>query len=198
MIKILIVEDNSMCREGIESFLGLCGYYLNVKYAVNFDDAMGYLAERFDIVCCDYFLESTHLSPETGLVFLKKYCGKHGELNTDNDDQIIMLYSGATGEIPKGQGYYIVDRDNLIKELENKIAMIAMKQGQGIQSENHKEKIPMSEQYNQKLCDERHVKLDKSIDRLNTILNRFAMLFIGAIVTSAFAVVLSCIKVFGE
>ena len=128
MIKILIVEDDLMCREGIKSFLDLCGYSLDVKYAISFDDAMGYLAETFEIVVCDYFLEATHLSNETGLVFLKKYCGKHGELNTDNDDQVIILYSGAKSEIPVGQGFYCVDRDNLTKELENKIALIAERQ----------------------------------------------------------------------
>lgn len=139
MIKILIAEDNAMCRDGLKAFLDLSGYDLDVKYASSFDDAMGYLAERFDIVCCDYFLEPTHLSAETGLVFLKKYCGNHGTLKQDSDEQIIILYSGAVDEIPKGQGFYCIDREALPEVLLKKIRLVAMQQGAKVESISDKE-----------------------------------------------------------
>lgn len=56
----------------------------------------------------------------------------------------------------------------------------------------------MAEPYNQKLCDERHKKLDESIDKLQGVLSKFTMLFIAAIISSAFAVLLSCIEAFGK
>jgi hypothetical protein len=114
----------------LDATLKNCGYILDVKFARTFDEAMGFLGERFDIVAADWFLDTMRPSTETGFLFLQKYHGRHGEFKLNEGDLFLIAYSAEPDLIPENQGIYIIDRVNLVTELLDRVRKVAMLQGE--------------------------------------------------------------------
>ena len=153
-----------------------------------YEGAIDNLNNHYDLMVIDHFLHSGDMAKrETGHDIKEAYLIRHPNSNVK-----IIQYSGNVELIEDEQ-----IRKETVDSMQVQEMVIDF-----IESRLPKENAPMQQQqgdnYNSKLCDERHVKLDKSIDRLNGILNKFSFLFIGAIVSSAFAIVLSCIKIISK
>ena len=177
-INILIVDDDPSKSRLIRDVLAETPYNLNIDISANYENAVGKIRDySYSIIAFDYNLGA-------------KWTGKdlkdiHRRYNPNCK---CILYSGSPDIIEDKSTYAeTIDFEHLADAIINTIEVI------NIETDSER-MADMGDQYNQKLCDERHEKLDKNIDRLNSVLGRFTFLFVGAIVSSAFAIVLSCIK----
>lgn len=194
--KILIVEDDQQQRDLWNHFFEASTKNVFVKYAINYEDAFGFLGEYFDIVCCDYFLSDHNMTSETGADFLNHYIGAHRKDKNSMEKPIAMLYSGAIDDIKRSNGYYIISRENIMGEVLKKINSIDnLKQQEEINMP-----IP-GDVFSKQLCDERHQnveklinKIDKSLDLLFVRLNWFYLLAITTLISAISAIFISCFR----
>ena len=120
MIKILIVEDSDLQRKVIADILAVIvsdGYYLNAIFAKSFDEAMGFLAQDFNIVCADHRLSPKWDDIENGTLILEKF------RNNFSDDGLhyFISYSAVPDTVPRGKGFNVIDKNDIGKELKSKM-----------------------------------------------------------------------------
>ena len=140
MIKILIVEDSDIQRKTIADILAVIvsdGYYLDTTFAINFDDAMGYIAQDFNIVCADHRLSSKWDDVENGTSILEKFRKSF----KDDGLHYLISYSAVPESVPRGKGFNIIDKNDIGKEIKSKIKMIIEKQTEQQQEKESSEPI---------------------------------------------------------
>lgn len=132
-LKILIIEDDQLQRELWNMFFDKNKFPHSVAYAINYDDAFSRLAEYFDVVVSDYYLEKGEKrDTETGADFLCKYVTEHRKDKNSLEKPVAILYSSQVEIINHVCGFYLIRREDVKAELLKKIESLEKKTEQSI------------------------------------------------------------------
>lgn len=192
MIKILIVDDEPVKAQWIRDDC-LLGYDCEIEIATSYLSAVGKLRDnKYHLVISDENLPDEENNVLGAGHVLKKYhLAEHPECR-------FILYTADPDLVENKdvKADCIAYGDHLKRAIHNAIYLMCQPKNREEEPQkiSEMESRIMASEFNSKLCDERHNRLDKSIESLTNTLRTFQFLFIGAIVSSAFAIVVSCIK----